>query len=186
MDDDRQPRYLIPPVDLAPLLIPKTLEAMLGLLAATGVVILPLGFVLGTISINILRLIGWFARLHSYEAAITDESYRLMCGQIHVEAVAGEPRWKLFVAATFDHEVLSPGVSAWLRRRWSNFNISCHSAVALLLAHAVAPLVQIGQTASWWLTTLLLGSLLVFNAYRAWSHTVMMLELQAHRQQSGR
>jgi len=72
MDQDRQIRFVIPPffllgsmlwgafvgsVDLSPLVAPDTAKELLGLLAATAVAILPLGFLISTISILLIRLL---------------------------------------------------------------------------------------------------------------------------------
>ncbi|HTR27194.1 MAG TPA: hypothetical protein VMI10_24695 [Terriglobales bacterium] len=197
MDQDRQIRFIIPPFFLfASLLVgrylscgslPEFLKAdsgkeIVALLAATAVITIPLGYLISTISVFILRLLARLFREPTYEAVVTDHVLKRIWSLIKHD---GEEmrRSMLYATTTFDHEILSDGVHMWLLRRWNSFNISVHSAVALTIALAVAPLFSIQLTRYWWLSTLGFVALFLNAAFTAWREVMTMIEFQSHRPQ---
>ena len=84
--------------------------------------------------------------------------------------------------ATFDHELLAPGIHTWLLRRWNAFNVAAHSVVALALAHLLAPAFSIPLGCAWLATTVVSIAILGWTAFNAWRDTMGMIEFQSHRQ----
>jgi hypothetical protein len=172
-----------PPVgglDLSPLLKPDTAKEVLGLLAAATVAILPLGFLISSVSILLIRLLARFLGKPTYEPSLTDAAYGQVWTQVHAPLPKDKTK-TLYAVATFDHELLTPGVHTWLMRRWNAFNTAAHSAVALFLAHVMASYFHIPQTWRWVGWTALLFVLLVLIAVIAWRETMAMIEFQASR-----
>jgi hypothetical protein len=121
----------------------------------------------------------------TYEARLSDSTFERICKRLDTDQ-AKDKKLTLYVAATFDHELLAPGVHTWLLRRWNSFNVSAHSIVALLLAHIVfAPIFSIPQVRNWWESTAALVAVLFINAFCAWRETMNMIEFQSHRKQKG-
>jgi len=197
MDQDRQIRFAIPPFflfasllwgahvggrDLSPIFKPETAKEVLGLLAAAAVAIIPMGFLISTLSVTLLRGLVVIARSPTYEAVLSDSTLDRIWGQLQ-STQAKDKKLTLYAATTFDHELLAPGIHTWLLRRWNSFNVATHSIVALVLAHAVAPIFSIPQVCAWWVSTLALVGLLLVTALNAWRETMKMLEFQSYRQQ---
>src|SRR5271170_6675959 len=87
MDQDRQIRFLIPPFflfasllwgaylggcDLSRIFKPDSLKDSLGVLAATAVLVVPIGYLISTISVALLRILAFVLRRPTYEALLTD------------------------------------------------------------------------------------------------------------------
>src|SRR5437667_7232249 len=60
----------------------QTAKEMLGLLAATAVVIVPVGFLISTLSVMLLRALALIARTQSYEAVLSDSTLERIWGQL--------------------------------------------------------------------------------------------------------
>ena len=199
MDQDRQIRLAIPPffllasllwgaylggLDLSPILKPDTAKEALGLLAAAAVAILPVGFLISTISVTLLRVLAAIFRKSTYEAVLDDSTLVRVWSKLRSNQ-GKDAKLTLYAAATFDHELLAPGIHKWLLRRWNSFNVAVHSIVALALAHAVAPVFSVPQGCAWWATTVVSIALLGWTAFNAWRDTMRMIEFQSHRKQKG-
>jgi hypothetical protein len=193
MDLDRQIRFAIPPFFLFASLLwgahlagcdlsPFFKKDALGLLAASAAAIVPIGFLIGTISVAVLRLIAKIAGRPTYEAVLSDASLERIWGQLQ-SAQARDKNVTLFAAATFDHELLAAGIHTWLLRRWNSFNVASHSFVALWLAHVAALMFHMPQVFWWWVSTVILNALLLVTALNAWRETMKMVEFQSYRQQ---
>lgn len=198
MDQEREIRFVIPPFflfasllwgrylahgDLPPIFRPETAKEVLGLLAATAVIVIPVGYLISTISVNLLRGIALIARTPTYEAVFDEETL----GRIWVQLGAKQAQNKaatLYAATTFDHELLSEGVHMWLLRRWNSFNVAASSIVALSLALLFAPVFSIGRGCGWWLSTFIVAGILLVTAYKAWREVMGMIEFQSYRQQN--
>jgi hypothetical protein len=126
---------------------PKLLAAVL---SAIIISILPLGFLIGTISITFLRLIFYPLSGCDYELSISTDPVkrRDFMRRIWTEISFTSPMYTMdqsqldhiFFSSgiTFDHESIRKkreGVHEWLIRRWSAFNINCHCIVAIILAN---------------------------------------------------
>src|SRR5713226_7517068 len=190
MDQDRQIRFAIPPFflfasllwgaylahrDLSPIFKPETAKEVLGVLAAAAVAIIPVGFLISTLSVMLLRLLALIARTPTYEAVLEDSALEHIWSQLK-STQAKDKKLTLYAAATFDHELLAEGIHTWLLRRWNSFNVATHSIVALFLAHAVARIFKISQVPGWWVSTLVVVGVLFFAAFNAWRETMSMIE----------
>ncbi len=199
MDQDRQIRFAIPPFflfasllwgahlghrDLSPIFKPETARELLGVLAAASVAIIPMGFLISTLSVMLLRLLALIARIPTYEAVLKDSTLERIWDHVN-STQAKNKTLTLYAATTFDHELLAAGIHTWLMRRWNSFNVATHSIVALLLAHALAPVFSIPQVCKWWVSTATLVAVLFVNALCAWRETMQMIEFQSYRQQKG-
>lgn len=195
MDENRRFRFLIPPfflvasliwgayladVDLQDRVKGYSTETIIALAAAVGASAIPVGFLLTSISVLILRGVFGVWGGSTYEAKLPrgflDRIWPLL-----KSSLSPHKKWTLYAAATFDHELLSPGIHEWLLRRWTSFNISVHSIVAIALSHLIGRLLQIRQTPEWKLTSAAVLVVLALNAVVAWRHTMKMLDFQSYR-----
>jgi hypothetical protein len=196
VDEARRFRFLVPPFFLLAslyvgvLFSPIHLSALTGkystqdliaFAAAVGASALPIGFLLTSVSILVLRVVGVLAGKRTYEVTVSsewlDRVWPLMRTRLPCDR-----RWLLYAAATFDHELLAPPIHEWIQRRWSTFNLSVHSFVAVMLAHLAAPFSsQISESWEWVAVTI--STLVIFgaNAWIAWRQTMNMLEFQSYR-----
>ena len=203
MDPLRQLRWLIPPFFfLACLLlgahlggvldysflqsevITKNTSAIVALLITTlTATVLPLGFLISSISIHLLRLVFLISNRFKpriYEAVISDEAWDRIWSKLGPIPPRTE-KLKLYAAATFDHELLPLAIHEWMFRRWTTFNLSFHSSTALILAYIIGRLLGIPRTIQWEVITSLVVILLLINAIIAWRQTMAMIEFQSHR-----
>jgi hypothetical protein len=198
MDQDRQIRFAIPPFflfasllwgaylggrDLSPIFRPETAKEVLGLLAAAAVAVVPIGFLISTLSVTLLRGLAAVFGNPTYEAVLSDSTLERVWNQLASKQTKNK-KLTLYAAATFDHELLAAGIHTWLLRRWNSFNVATHSIVALALAHAVAPIFRIPQVCAWWISTVIVVTLLLWTALNAWRETMTMIEFQSYRHQT--
>jgi hypothetical protein len=198
MDQDRAIRFAVPPFFLFASLLwgahlagchlswlfqPDIAKELLGLLAAAAVAV-PVGFLIGTLTLVVLRAMALVAGTPTYEAKLSDQTFDNIWKQLKTSQ-GKDKKWTLYAAATFDHELLPEGIHKWLLRRWNAFNVSAHAIVALLLAHALAPIFPIQQSCQWWGSTLAVAALLLVNALFARRETMRMVEFQSYRKQKG-
>lgn len=198
MDQNRQIRFLVPPLifilsiiwgaylsndNFCKYFYSNISERIIGLLAAGAVAVITLGYIISSISIIILRF-GFcvFNKFH-YETVHSDDTLKRIWCMIKTES-AFDGSKILYAVSTFDHEILSRGVHEWLTRRWSSFNISVHSCVALILSHILAPFFNISQSWAWFILTVILLLVFICNAIIAWRETMNMIDFQSHRNQS--
>jgi len=155
-------------------------ELLVAIGAALIAATLPVGFMIGVVSLQALRL-GYraFTR-QSYEIVLTRETWNRVWSHVDINTPY-DVKDAFYAGVTFDHEILSPGLHEWITRRWSAFNFSVNAVSALLLAHVVGVFIAVPQTFVWWLFTLLSVSMLVVNATFAWRHTMNMLDFQSRR-----
>jgi hypothetical protein len=199
VDLDRQIRFAIPPFflfgsllwgahlagcHLSPFFNPETAKDALGLLAASAAAVVPIGFLTSALSVLVLRLIAVLAKSATYEAVLSEATLERVWGQLNLNGTrAPDKKDTLFAAATFDHELLATGIHTWILRRWNSFNVAFHSFVALCLAHVAALIFHMPQVFWWWVSTLVLGVILLVTALNAWRETMKMVEFQSYRQQ---
>jgi len=166
----------------------------LGIAAAS---VLPIGFLIGTFSIFVLRAGFYLLSDHHYECAVKLDSLGEVSRRISSpfdedkskRNKREKKRAQLNIGVTFDHELLhelSPGLYDWLVRRWSAFNISVNSAMGALLGLLAGHfLLKIEYTPKWgWLSAVLCLAFSV-NAVFAWSDTMKMSQFQRERLKIG-
>ncbi len=195
MDTERQIRLIIAPFFLfASLLLGAILSGQItvdsvstlkpGVLVAIGSALtaatLPIGFLIGAVSISLLRLAFSLFTNQSYEAVLPQSSWEIIWPRIKA-APPIDLKKSLYAGVTLDHELLSHGVHNWITRRWNAFSISAHSCVALLLAHLVAIPLGILQSCGWGAATFVSVALLTSTGAAAWIQTMKMLEFQSQR-----
>jgi len=141
--------------------------------------ILTFGFLIGSITINLMRLLFLFSK-HHYETAVNDEAYNRIWGKIFPTNNKSEIKQELYTVATYDHSMIDKDIHIWLRRRWNAFNVSANSALSLLIAFIVGCCFL--NFSCWW------GGIVIFfliilllNARKAWKETMEMLEFQSRK-----
>jgi hypothetical protein len=195
MDEGRRFRFLVPPFffagslavslhfaghDLWAFLTSHSSEQLLALGAVIGASVLPLGFLLTSISILVLHSAFRALGYHTYEAVLPSDSWKRIAPLLET-SLAEDRRWHLYASATFDHSLLPSGVHDWIHRRWTIFNLSVHSVTAVVTSHLAALTVPIRETWGWILVSLALVAVFGGSAVIAWRHTMRMLAFQASR-----
>ena len=195
MDTERQIRLVIAPFFLlASLLLGGALSGQLtldslGALKTESLVLiggalaaatLPVGFLIGALTFSLVRPALRLFTEQSYEVVLPLSSWERIWPRLKTPS-AVDLKQSLYAGATFDHELLHPGVHNWITRRWSAFNISCHSCTALVLAHLLAIPLGIQQSYGWASVTVVSIALLASNGAVAWRQTMRMFEFQSQR-----
>lgn len=195
MDQDRQIRFLIPPIifilsllwgaylcdkNVFSLLESEFGKNIIGLFAAGLITVIGIGYIIGTISTNLLRLIFFIIDEPTYEADLPTETLTRIWVKLNTN-LAKEPKHILYAAATYDHELLPESIHKWIVRRWNSFNISIHSIVALFLSHIIAFRFSFVQNREWLITDLILAILFLISAICSWRETMGMINFQSYR-----
>ena len=198
MDEPRQIRFLVPPffmfgsLALGACLAGKLdlkcypIDKLIPLAAGLAALSIPLGFLITSASIFSLRIIWFFIWLSvrgSYEAWLSDETWMVLWPKLR-NGLHADKKWVLYAAATFDHQLLAPGINGWIQRRWTTFYLSVHCIAAVLLAHLVAHFIPISETRRWKIYTAAVVILFLTNAVIAWLQTMRMFKFQAFRTRS--
>jgi hypothetical protein len=153
------------------------------LLAVTGALLastLPIGFLLGAITILVLRGSFRIFTKMSYEAVLDQATWDRIWKQLETTVEYADKR-SHYAAVILDHELMSEGAHGWMTRRWTSFNMSANACIALLVAHFVGYLLGVPQTWEWWAGTVVSVGILGLHSAVAWSQTMNMLEFQSHR-----
>lgn len=194
MDSDRQIRLLIPPFFFfASLLFGVWLTdnqyrqfvwtAEGEKLAAAGAVVaaslLPVGFVISSLTFVLLRIVFWPTG-RSFETHLSAAALKEVWPRLRTTLTLKQEH-SFYAAITLDHELLAPGLHAWIMRRWNAFLICVQGCTALLLAHVVGYRLGLGHPRPWCMASATLFILLAVNAVAAWRGTMEMIEFQAHR-----
>jgi hypothetical protein len=154
---------------------------IVAVLVGGGVFILVLGFLIGTLTVNILR-VGFFLFGHrNYEIVLPDDAYDRILRFIDWPNNQIQPRERFYAAVTFDHEILSNGIHDWIVRRWNAFYVSANSILALILAPVIGLSLSVHLTFWWILLTAVTSILILLNCITAWRETMRMLEFQSRR-----
>lgn len=161
---------------------PQTVVAIGGVLVAA---LLPLGFLIGGISVLFLRTVFCVISKGHYEVSLSDDTWQRIWPALKANVQRTRSN-ELYSGVTFDHEILHDGIHDWLVRRWNAFNISVNSCTAVVLAHLVGFALAIPLTRWWVGTTACLFGLFVFIAFVSWRETMGMVDFQSHRIQDGR
>lgn len=211
MDPLRQYRWLFPPFFFATSLAlgarisgaftfakvlsqSDTTKDIVGLLAATGVAMLPLGFLISTASAFVLYALGvslaWNAA-RSHEVGITTAG-RDRLHDLFRWSKGPDPRRLLYALATFDHQTCAGPVHEWGARRWHTFNTAVNSAVALVLAWGTGPWlihsvsnVDVSRRGAWAWLTFVPATAFLLHGFVAWRETMQMIDFQLARTDEG-
>ena len=172
--------YLDPEIELKEVveeLGENTKLSGVGLAVIVGALLLPLGFAVGTVSIFVLRLLALIPFIRNYESVISEEdSENALRQKLNVRGnVSFQERE--YIAAAFDHGVLSNGHQAWMNRRWNAFNLSLHSGVGLILVQLIVWWHKIHPSCPWYFFNTLGAIVFIGMAVFAWRDTFMMNNL---------
>ena len=201
MDKDRQIRFLYPPLvfvgfwvwavyldagrslrDYLPVNPSSGMSTgeLAGIVAGGGVAVLVAGFLISVLSVVALRLAFLIGGHSMYEAVWSDQCRK------RVAILIGQPSTSkhevLYLAAIFDHLLLPDRIHTWLFRRWSSFNLTCHSCVALLLVLVVTLWGGVSPGRAWYVTWLLSVAVLATQAVFSWRDTMGMVEFYSKLQ----
>jgi hypothetical protein len=201
MHQPRQIRFLIPPFFLVlwpvwakyvsssssiPPLADWTdlLRFAVALVAAA----LPLGYAMSVVVILIAK--GYYRmRGSAFDAGAIDLSAIWPHLKMKHCAVPHRDRLeenRLYIVATFDHDVLPKGIHEFLLRRWTAFLIDLNSAAAIALSLAIDYAVRIKPPYDDWrfsVPTIVLIGCFLWAAQTARNETFGMIEFQARRHQ---
>ncbi len=198
MDPDRQIRFLIPPfIFFISILLGAKLDGstnfheyilsyssygIIALLFAGTTSIVSLGFIISTCSIFFLRLAFRFYGNPTYEIVLSITTQQKIWESLGLEKdYKFDPALIQYTSTTFEHELLPKGIHEWIIRRWSSFNISCHSIFAVIISFLSASLFGIHQSCNWFFYCFIFIILLVTNAYNSWKETMDMMDFQSYR-----
>jgi hypothetical protein len=195
MDELRRIRFFIPPfifflslfwgsylsnVTPPPWIKNLTYKDLLNLAVILAGAAIPLGFVINSISITFLRFFFFIIRRGTYEVWLNKEALK------RIEKLVGsgiklDKKWELYGVATFDHGLLDKRLNEWIGRRWTIFNLSAHSCIAIIIAHILAPFLQISYSEDWGLSSIFFIIIFIISAIIAYKHTMQMLDFQSRR-----
>jgi hypothetical protein len=202
MDKLRDIRFITPPFFfLGSLLVGAWLDNQVSLetiggltpqavVAIGGVVVaalFPLGFVIGGLSINCLRVMFYpFGK--NYQISLSKEAWDRIWPTLELNSeMKRATNNEVDAAITFDHEILHQGIHDSNVRLWTAFNISSHSCVALILALLLGRYALCISWTGWWVwISSALFALFVLVAVVTWHEHMRMFEFQSQRLKEGR
>jgi hypothetical protein len=151
------------------------LPKLIGLAAGGGFVVFAFGYVIGTLTYAILRLVfcvkAWCCGGTRYhEAGLLPKLENIWLRTGHPGPIDNQQ--ELSAVVVFDFGIIRgkyEGVHQWLVRRWNAFSIGMTSAVGLLLSFAIGPWVlAISLERKWWAPAGFLVLVCVYVACCAW------------------
>ncbi len=160
---------------------PIGLEKLVGIVAAGGILIIVAGFLIGTVSICLLRIAFRLAGHSQYEAVLPHGCLARIWPKLRTTQQR-DKSLTLFATATFDHELLPKSIHEWLLRRWSSFNICVRSCVALVLAWVVVWRASIQPGRDWYVGVSVVVFFFAIQAILAWRETMSMIDFQSYRE----
>lgn len=160
---------------------PIGLEKLVGIVAAGGILIVVVGFLIGTVSICLLRGVFWLAGHADYGAVLPQGCLARIWPKLRTTQKR-DKSLTLFATATFDHELFPEAIHQWLLRRWSSFNICVRSCVALALAWGVVWRYSIHPGPDWYVFVSVVVVCFAIQATLAWRETMGMIDFQSYRE----
>lgn len=203
MDEERRIRFLVPPLfligsllwglacdpdnslqDLVGLKV-DDLGDMLGLLASGSIIVVTFGFLLGTMTVFVLRTTCRVCYSRYHEVVVSPEALGRIWDRLAVPADHRTNENELYAGAAFDHETMKnskEGIHLWLMRRWNAFNVSATSTTALVVS-VIGGVCCLDVSISWkWILPVsLIIVLFVWSAFVSHRDTMRMIEFQANR-----
>jgi hypothetical protein len=154
------------------------LAAIIAILAAAT---LPVGFVIGGVSILILRLfIDPFLK-DRYEGYLSDEAWARIWERCEFRPSRNDRDNRLWGLATFVRVKLSDNVHEFLERRWHATNMHANAAVAVVLAHAIGwTLLKPVHFWTWFIWSYVLFALFLALAIVTWRDLKSATEFLTH------
>ena len=195
MDKDRQIRFLYPPLIFLSSIafgiwldFPDRLGEQVSsfftnvnntsifvALLGVGSLVLVLGYLIGTITILLLRLL--FAKNEfNYEFKLSKETYDEIGKKIlenKNDIIRKNER--MYVAVVFDHSNIHDSIHRWIVRRWNAFHIASFSVVGLGASLICGYLLGISFTWGWVLTVAFLVACFILQGRLSWIETMRMI-----------
>jgi hypothetical protein len=161
--------------------LPEGTAQLLAWLAASGVVLLAFGFLIGAVGQFLLSLPGLLGGDPSgFEAVMTSKMRRKVWREhfgAHRRSIHGR---EAAIVAAFDHALLEPGLAAWIERRWNAFHTNANAALALGLAMGAVPASEaLAPGATWWVWVGTVTVVFVLVSARAYADVRRMNDLLA-------
>ena len=166
---------------------------ILQVLAGGGLLLFTAGYSIGGITILLLRFLFWAYNSFisngkykgTYEAAMPKDDVQSLMKLVSAEKGNNDftDNEVFFAGVTFDHEITpkrSKPLHKWMVRRWTAFNISSSSSVALILSLIFGWWYNL-FTCGWYIWMLMLSVMFCLSAIHAWHGCMGMLKFQAER-----
>lgn len=195
MDKDRQIRFLYPPILLIFSLVlgahlsgvlklnkvfeflssGKNSDIFIALLGASSLVLI-LGFLLGTVTIFLLRVLFPGNRFN-YEILLPESAYvRIQELMLRDGLILKSKEEKHLAAIIFDHGFVVKDVHHWIVRRWNAFFISASSIAAIISSLIIGWCLFI-LSLSWIIVCLVFILIFAVQCIYSWKDTMKMLDL---------
>jgi hypothetical protein len=201
MYHDRKIRFLYPPfifmisiliglffdpnknlVDILPFINEpfKIYELILTLIGGS-VFTLVLGFIIEVMTLNIIKFFSLIIKKRSYTAAhsLKNNSYVTINKLLLPANQKSIKRQNFYAAITFEGAIVPKETHDWIVRRWTSFNVSSSSILALV--SSTLPLIIFDIKISfWWIViNVIIGFFLTINAINSWYESKEMLDFLA-------
>lgn len=199
MDKERQIRILYPPFLLLSSLLTgsyfddkfeklKTfldivpndeIKNIILIILGGGVLVLVLGYIIGTITIVLLRALS-YRNGGNYEINFKPDIYERIWEIIilNPKGATISQKENLYVIATYDHQFLPKDIHKWIQRRWNSFYTSANSAVSLIISILIVHPLKSTPGIYWTIILGILICVLIYHSYKSWRETMDMIEFQ--------
>ena len=195
MDRDRQIRFLYPPLifisstalgvfldypnsfstTISTMMTNDNTTNVLATLLGLGSIVLVLGYLIGTVTILLLRLL-FFRNGFNYEFKLSKQTYddigRLIFKDKNETVEKNE---RMYAAVVFDHSHINDRIHSWIVRRWNAFMIASFSIVGLLASLSLRPLLGFSFTCGWFFTVDVFIFCFVIQAWLSYRETMRMI-----------
>jgi hypothetical protein len=196
MDKDRQIRFLYPPLILlssivlgvcldqeqnplftnfSNLLKSTNTTTVVATLLGLGSLVLVLGYLIGTVTILLLRVL-FFKNRFNYEFKLSNETYEQIGKLIFKEGnyIIGKKE-KMYAAVVFDHSYINDRIHGWIVRRWNAFMIASFSITGLLSSLIFGPFLGFSITLGWFLIVVFFLLCFVLQSWLSYRDTMRMI-----------
>jgi len=195
MDKDRQIRFLYPPLIFLssialgvwldyPNSLSTDIESMLKNVNTTNVVatllglgslVLVLGYLIGTVTILLLRLV-FFNNGFNYEFMLPKQTYGKIGKLIFKNKNENvEKKERMYAAVVFDYSYINDRIHGWIVRRWNAFMIASFSVVGLLGSIFLGPRLGFSITNGWFVTVDIFIICFVVQGWLSYRETMRMI-----------
>jgi hypothetical protein len=195
MDRDRQIRFLYPPLIFIssialgvwfdyPNSLSTTISCMLtnanttnvlATLLGLGSLVLVLGYLIGTVTILLLRLI-FFRNEFNYEFKLSKQTYDKIGKRIFKNKKnTVEKEERMYAAVVFDHSYINDRIHSWIVRRWNAFMIASFSVFGLIASLFLGTPLGLSVTWGWFFTVDIFILCFVLQAWLSYRDTMRMI-----------
>lgn len=195
MDRDRQIRFLYPPLifissialgvwldypnsfstTISSILTNANTTNVLATLLGLGSLVLVLGYLIGTVTILLLRLL-FIKNRCNYEFKLSKQTYDEIGKLIFKNKNdTVEKKERMYAAVVFDHSHINDRIHSWIVRRWNAFMIASFSVVGLLGSLILGPLLGFSVTWGWFFTVVFFIICFVLQGWLSYRETMRMI-----------